>query len=72
MLLLGPGEREDLMEADPRTFYITDHYAGGSAVLVRLARVGERLLSELLEQCWRRGASKRQIAELEARAGDDR
>ena len=42
-----------LMEAEPGTFYETEHYRGYPAVLVRLEAVGEDELAALLAQAWR-------------------
>ena len=42
------GAREELMAADPETYYITDHYLKYPYVLVRLSRVGTGALRELL------------------------
>ena len=47
-------ERDVLMQLDPKTFFITDHYRDYPWVLVRLERVGEPRLRELLGQAWRR------------------
>ena len=52
-------ERELLMEAEPKTFYITDHYRNYPTMLVRLATVRREALRELLEESWRRAAPKR-------------
>ena len=52
-------EREILMEADPETYFITDHYRNAPWVLVRLARVERDGLAELLEVAWRALAGKR-------------
>lgn len=60
--------RDVLLQADPETYYITDHYAGYPALLVRLAKVDRDALAKLLEDCWRQAAPKRLIAEYE-RAG---
>ncbi|HXW85543.1 MAG TPA: MmcQ/YjbR family DNA-binding protein [Candidatus Binataceae bacterium] len=60
------GEREILCEGEPEVFYFTEHYRNYPAVLVRLARVDDAELRRLFEQAWRRAASKKQIAELEA------
>ena len=59
---LDPAEREILMEADPETFYITDHYLNYPWILVRLASVREDQLSELLTQAWRLVAPRRLVA----------
>ncbi len=42
--------RDALMESDPDTFFITDHYANYPAVLVRLASVRRAELAALLGQ----------------------
>lgn len=58
--------REVLMGANPKTFYITDHYRCWPWVLVRLSNVDESLLRGLIEDAWRSLASKRAIAAFEA------
>jgi hypothetical protein len=40
--------RSALLEEDPRTFYITDHYVGYTSVLVRLTRIRPDQLRDLL------------------------
>ncbi len=56
-------EKQMLMETQPETFFITDHYAGYSAVLVRLSKVEAPQMRELLETTWRRLAPKRLLRE---------
>jgi len=68
----GDDERDFRMQADPRTFFTTDHYRGYPTVLVRLTRVRVPDLREILEQAWRLNASKRLIAEYEMRGGTKR
>jgi hypothetical protein len=46
-------EREELMAADPETYYITDHYLNYPWVLVRLSRVHPDALRDLLGRAWR-------------------
>jgi hypothetical protein len=41
-------QRDELMAADPDTYYITDHYADYPSVLVRLSRVNRDALRDLL------------------------
>jgi hypothetical protein len=55
-------EREFLMEADPETFFITDHYRNYPSVLARLERLDPPTLKRLLTQAWRQCASKAQLA----------
>lgn len=52
-------EKAFLIEADPDTFYETDHYRGWPAVLARLDRLDEATLRTLLLREWRRAAPKR-------------
>jgi hypothetical protein len=47
------GEREVLMELDPRAFFFTEHYRNYAAVLVRLAEVAAPLLSDVVTESWR-------------------
>jgi len=63
----GDDERDFRMQADPGTFFTTDHYRGYPTVLIRLARVRTADLRDILEQAWRRSAPKRLIAEYEKR-----
>lgn len=41
-------QREGLLADDPATFYLTGHYVGHPLVLVRMDRLGEGQLRELL------------------------
>lgn len=60
--LVCPGvsfdEREMLMEAEPDTFFVTDHYKGYPYVLIRLSRVDAGAVERLLERRWRATAPK--------------
>jgi hypothetical protein len=46
-------QRDELIAADPETYYLTDHYVGYPCVLVRLARVRRDELKDLLLMAWR-------------------
>jgi len=59
----GFDERDFRMQADPTTFFTTDHYAGYPTVLIRLATVRLTDLKEVVEQSWRLHAPKRLLAE---------
>ena len=65
MILDSVEEQQDLISADPMTFYITDHYQGYAAVLVR-PTVEESEFRTLFEKSWRRAARKRDIDEYES------
>jgi hypothetical protein len=45
---MGLDDRAELLDADPAVYYVTDHYAGYTAVLVRLSRVNPDALRDLL------------------------
>ena len=47
------GERDVLMELDPRAFFFTEHYRNYPAVLVRLAEVTRPLLIDVVTEAWR-------------------
>jgi hypothetical protein len=41
-------QRELLLEDDPATYYVTDHYVGYPCVVVRLSRISPEALSDLI------------------------
>src|SRR6185436_10248887 len=59
-------DRDVLLQLDPETFYLTDHYLGWPALLVRLPRIRKAQLREVLGRAWRFAAPPRLVA---ARAG---
>ncbi len=46
-------DRAELLAADPDVYYVTDHYVGYSAVLVRLSRVTPDVLRDLLGMAYK-------------------
>jgi hypothetical protein len=46
-------EREEMLAADPETYYITDHYLKYPWILVRLSRVSADALRDLLNRALR-------------------
>jgi len=46
-------DRAELLAADPDVYYVTDHYAGYTAVLVRLSRVTPNVLRDLLGMAYK-------------------
>jgi hypothetical protein len=56
-----------LVRGQPDVFFTTPHYDGWPYVLVRLDTVTPDQLAELVEDAWRIRASKKLVAELEAR-----
>jgi hypothetical protein len=51
------GDREVLMQIDPRAFFFTDHYRDYPAVLIRLAEVPPPLFADVVEEAWRHVAA---------------
>ena len=54
-------ERDELIAADPNTYYLTDHYVNYPAVLVRLRLVSPDALRELLLMAWRFESAKPRV-----------
>jgi hypothetical protein len=63
----GYVERDLRMQADPRTFFTTDHYRDHPTVLIRLDSVTKEALHDVLEVGWRRLAPKTLRASLDRR-----
>lgn len=59
-------EREEMMAADPETYYITDHYLEYPWVLVRLSRVRLDALRDLLNRALRLASAKPRPARRKA------
>ena len=57
-------EREEMMNAAPEKFYITDHYRNYPWMLVRLSEATPEELRDLLLGSWRRAAPKQMVASL--------
>lgn len=65
-LVLYSEERDKWMEADPETFFITDHYRNYKYMLVGLGSVKPDLLKQLLVEAWSKRASKKLLKEYAA------
>ena len=52
-------ERDALLEMDPKTYFITDHYRNYPAVLVRISQIDTAMLRKMLERRWRAIAPKK-------------
>jgi hypothetical protein len=62
VLMVGSiDEREMMIEADPKTFHITEHYRNHPSVLVRIVRLDEKTLRGMLERRWRDIAPKKML-----------
>ncbi len=61
-------QREELMAADPATYYITDHYLNYPWILVRLARVHADALRDLIRWAYKSAAAEKRRAPRRKRA----
>lgn len=61
--LANVDEQDFMIARDPEVFFITDHYRGWPAVLVRLDRIDRKSLTALIEQAWRAQATRKLIVE---------
>jgi hypothetical protein len=66
VIRIDVSERAMRMQADPKAFYITDHYRPYPWMLVRLSAVRRDDLDDLLEDSWRFQAPQRLVAAYEA------
>jgi hypothetical protein len=56
---IDSGQRAALLKTRPDIYYITDHYANYSTVLVRLLRISDDELRDLLRAAWSFVSSKK-------------
>lgn len=59
-------ERDMLIEAEPQTFHLTDHYRSYPIVLARIAGVDPAWLKAHMIRRWRRVASKKVVKAWDA------
>ena len=62
------GEREMLVESQPKVFYFTDHYRDYPMVLIRLSKARRAIVEPLLRRHWRMLASKKAVKEFDLEA----
>lgn len=65
---VGHDAQEALIRMQPESYFITPHYAGSAAVLVRLEAISDDELRDLLAESWRLHAPKRLVAAQPATA----
>ncbi len=53
MVRVGFDDRAELLDAASDVYYVTDHYVGYSAVLVRLSRIAPDVLRDLLGMAYK-------------------
>ena len=52
VLILGFDQRDILMQIDPETFFVTDHYRGYPTVLAKLPRLSKRQLRDVMKMAY--------------------
>ena len=57
--------RDMMLELDPKTYFITDHYKDYPSVLVRMERITPDELRLMLERRWRQIGPKKLIREID-------
>ena len=60
-------ERDMLLEADPRTFFITDHYRNYPSVLAYAAKIDAKTLRGMLERRWQKIVPKKLLKDTGAK-----
>ena len=65
VLVVHTDEREKWLQADPETFFITDHYRNYPYMLIRLDKVQPDDLKQLLTAAWLKKASKALVKEYQ-------
>ncbi|MBV9992801.1 MAG: MmcQ/YjbR family DNA-binding protein [Alphaproteobacteria bacterium] len=68
LIVDGIDERDMLLEADPTTFFITEHYRNYPSVLARAAALDTKTLRGMLERHWHKIAPKKLRAEAKPSA----
>jgi hypothetical protein len=58
-------DRDVLLEADPKAFFLTDHYRPYPMVVMRLDEVRPEVARSLLEDAWERAAPERLMSARE-------
>ncbi len=61
-----PFQREVLLNSNPETYYLTDHYANFQCLLVRMPNVDPGELRDLVEGAWLAYAPKKLVAAYQA------
>jgi len=56
---VGFDERDLLLQTKPDVFYITDHYFGYPAVLMRLSTASKQEAADIIQMAWQLVAPKR-------------
>jgi hypothetical protein len=58
-------DRQMLLQANPKVFFVTDHYLNYPMILIRLDKIRRSVLPDLLQRAWRMAAPPRLVAEFD-------
>jgi len=64
MVVSGMEQRDMMLELDPETYFITDHYKDYPSVLVRMAKIAPGELKTMLQRRWEQIAPKKLLKEI--------
>ena len=68
MIVNAMDERDMLLELDPATYHITDHYKNFPCVLVRISELDTKMLRTMLDRRYQKIAPKKKQAKTAAPA----
>ena len=57
-LFIDIADRDELIAADPETYYLKDHYVNYPVLLVRMQRVHTDALRDLMQMAYRRASTR--------------
>ena len=66
---IGIDQRTRLLAAEPKFYYLTEHYVNHPTVLVRLDEIDRRSLKDLLGMAWRFVSSGPKFSKRKSRSG---
>jgi hypothetical protein len=55
---VDPECRDEMIEADPETYFLTDHYLNYPWILVRLSLINREALRDLISMAWKLATQK--------------
>jgi hypothetical protein len=61
-------DRQILLQADPESFFLTDHYQGYPFILIRLDKISKAGLADVVQRAWRMVAPKKLLDAESGRA----
>jgi len=64
MIVSGMEQRDMMLELDPETYFITEHYRDFPSVLVRLSKIAPGELKTMLQRRWEQIAPKKMLKEV--------